>query len=110
MKQVSTMGDLWVLPYAGCCLKLRNVEVNLRSSKAATVASYSCGKPTFLVRRLIGVCSRGRLKQNEHMVAKSRPARNSVSLNLNRSPTLPSSRSSQSPENLTATLFNSVFT
>ena len=53
MNQVSTKWELCLLPCAGCCLELQNVE----SSEAMIVASYSCWKPMFLVGRLIGVCS-----------------------------------------------------
>ena len=40
--------------------------------------------------------------KDERVVAKSRPAPNLVSVNVNRSPTVPSSSSSQRPQNLTA--------
>ena len=57
MNLVSTKWELCLLPCAGCCLKLQNVKVNLRSSEAVIVASYSCWKLMLLAGKLIGVCS-----------------------------------------------------
>ena len=57
MNPVPTRWELCLLPCAGCCLKLRNVEVNWGHRQRRLSASYPCWKPVFLVGRLIDVCS-----------------------------------------------------